>query len=385
MNEPDLMFLDPATILFYTLCTVSFLVGVWLVGWLAPARPTTYQIKTRIPSVVFILVPLLLATIVAAVSALRLLEANPAIILLLLSQQASGLKSSDLLIATGNLTFAPLMLTAVVWWAFRRVSDLHVRGWKVYLIRSGLIVAALTIIAYATLIISRPLLMTFVIGFAIVYCLQMAKDASNARSMMIRPLIIAASIPLLFSLFSFLRGTNGWEAQLNGIVGYSSSSYNRLAAILNQDLRYPYAGRGVYLIPFVSFSHAFNSLIPLNSLLGWPEYTQVWSSEFSAVSCAGLGGGDIWSGAFGYIYSDLGWFSPVFVFGYGLLYGVVWRSMKRGNILGVVLYPCFGFCIIFWMGSNYVLDSQTAFLFVGAVILAIYERILVKPSITAQP
>ena len=37
MMEPDLMFLDPATILLYTLCVGAFAAGVYLVGWVYPS------------------------------------------------------------------------------------------------------------------------------------------------------------------------------------------------------------------------------------------------------------------------------------------------------------------------------------------------------------
>src|ERR1035441_5966577 len=32
MDEPNFMFLDPASVLFFTLCTAFFVAGVWLVG-----------------------------------------------------------------------------------------------------------------------------------------------------------------------------------------------------------------------------------------------------------------------------------------------------------------------------------------------------------------
>jgi hypothetical protein len=91
-----------------------------------------------------------------------------------------------------------------------------------------------------------------------------------------------------------------------------------------------------------------------------------------------LDGRLIWSGAFGYIFSDLGWFSLPFVFGYGMLYGVVWNWINRGKVLGIVLYPCFGFCALFWIGSNYLLDQPSEILSIVAIILIVYELVLVK-------
>jgi hypothetical protein len=66
-----------------------------------------------------------------------------------------------------------------------------------------------------------------------------------------------------------------------------------------------------------------------------------------------------------------------------MLYGVVWNWMKRGKVLGVVLYPGIGFCALFWIGTNYLFDSEMAFLFVGAVILAGYEFVFVRKPVTS--
>jgi hypothetical protein len=149
---------------------------------------------------------------------------------------------------------------------------------------------------------------------------------------------------------------------------------------VNGVLRYPFAGRGLYLSSFAAYNHTFNRILPLRTMMNWPDYVEVWGAEFGAIDRAGLDGGAIWSGAFGYIFSDLGWFSVPFVFGYGLLYGVVWNWIKRGKVVGIVLYPCFGFCVLFWLGSNFLLDSQPALLLVAAMALAAYECVLVKKS-----
>src|SRR5258708_32835749 len=61
MMEPDLMFLDPATILFYTLCVASFVAGVCLVTWLFPSSYVYRKCKTRLSPTFFLLAPLPIA------------------------------------------------------------------------------------------------------------------------------------------------------------------------------------------------------------------------------------------------------------------------------------------------------------------------------------
>ena len=374
MRERDLMFLDPATILFYTLCVAGFVAGVWLVGWLFPSSFVGHEFRPRRSPALFLLVPLTFGIVFTAVSLTKLIVDNPAIIVWLLAQQGGNLKTADALDVDGNLMLAPLTLTAIVWWAFWRYFDLGLQGWRRRLVKLGLFIAVLLVIASATVILSRSLLMLVVCGLAILYVLRRTLKPVGLGFIFNSSIAIAICVTLLFFGFSFLRGSGSWDDQISGLVGYTAASYNRLAAVVNGSLHYPFEGRGVYLSPFVSYSHALNRIIPLGRLMNWPEYMEVWGSEFGAIDRAGLGGGGIWSGTFGYIFSDLGWFSPLFVFGYGMLYGVVWNWMKRGRVLGIVLYPCFGFCILFWLGSNYLLDSQLVFLWIAGIMLSIYER-----------
>jgi hypothetical protein len=112
--------------------------------------------------------------------------------------------------------------------------------------------------------------------------------------------------------------------------------------------------------------------------MNWPDQLEVWATEFGAVTRAGLNGALIWSGTFGYIFSDLGWFSIPFVFGYGLLYGIAWNWIRSGKVLGIVMYPCFGYCALGWMGANGLLDSQRAVLFASALVLACYEFVFTR-------
>jgi hypothetical protein len=383
MIEKDLMFLDPATILFYTLCVASFVAGARLVSWMFPSSFVDRDIKLRISPTFFLMVPLTIGIIAAIVTIFILIAFHPDIIFLLLTQQGGEVKENVLFEIATSVYLAPYVLTAIIWWAYWRSFDLGLQGWRGGLVKSTLVVAVLSVISAATLILSRGVLMMVVCGLAILYVARRsAKKPVSFKFVFGTGAAIAICAALLFFAFSFLRGTQSFNDQVPQLLGYTVGSYNRLAAIVNGNLRYPFAGRGLYLSSFVAFNHTLNRVVPISSVMDWPDQLEVWGSEFGAVSRAGLDGSLILSGTFGYIFSDLGWvLSPPFVFGYGLLYGIVWNWIKRGNILGIVLYPSFGFCALLWIGTNSLLDSPQVLLLIAAIVLAFYELVLVKSNV----
>lgn len=376
MGEPDLMFLDPATILFYTLCVASFVAGVWLVGLLYPSSLVELRFKTQISSVAFLLIPLALGITATAISTLHLIKQVPNLVVILLSQRGGSLKDTLVFDVEGDFTLIPLVLIGLIWWTFWRSSSLGLQGWRNRLVMLLLFIAVLSVIVSSTLTLSRILLMLVVCGLAILYVMRRALNKQlSIRFMLNSSLVIVIAISVLFFTFSFLRGAYDWVDQVRSLMGYTAASYNRLAAIVHGNLRYPFAGQGVYLS-----SVAAHSRLLLGGVINPPTNLEIWGSEFGAVSQAGLDGSLIWSGAFGYIFSELGWFSPLFVFGCGLLCGLVWNWMKRGKVIGVVLYPFCGFCVLFWFGTNYLLDRPAEILMFLALTLSIYELLFMKIS-----
>ena len=380
INEPDLMFLDPPTILFYTSCVAAFAAGVLLTRWLTPR--TTFErkrVEARISPTWFLLLPLTIGLAATIISDVRLVRSTPTLLLLLFAQQGQDLKDAIAFGEEGNVTFPFVMLTAIVWWAYWRFHDLDLKGWRKVLVLAIWWVALLLIVVSTVLTLSRSSLLVAVCGLAILYILR----KTLMRQVTLRFLVrggtsIAAFTSLLFFAFSFLRGSSSWEDQIYLLIGYTFASYNRLAAVVNGTIRAPLIDRGIHLSGFVSYNHTFNRFIPINQIMGWRGNADLFDSAFWAVSNAGLDGHLVWPGAFGDIFLSLGWYSFIFVFGYGLLYGLVWKWMLQGRAIGVVLYPSFGFCILFWLGSNQLLSSDSAVYWVGAVLLAGYELIFVK-------
>jgi len=375
MREPDYMFLDPPTILFYSLCTAGFIAGFWLIEWLFPASFVDYILTPRISPMSFLLVPLTLGILGTVLSTVLLIRQVPNLFVLLLSQRGEELKDIMSMQVEGRFSIAPLLLTAVTWWALWRKAQMKMTRWQKKVTNIAMFVATIVVIGSSVITVSRNLLMPTVCGLGILYIARKALQGGVTRTSLVRSITVAGiSISLLFVGLSLLRGTSDGAELGHGLVGYTAASYNRLAAVVDGRMHFPYAGDGLYLSSVVTHTR----LLPVSYILEPPDALAVWSSEFDAVSQASLDGSLIWPGAFGQIFSDLNWFAILFIMGYGVLYGLVWRAFKRGHVLGIVLYPWFGFCILYWFGTNYLLDSPIEPILLGTGFVAIYEHTFIR-------
>ena len=112
-------------------------------------------------------------------------------------------------------------------------------------------------------------------------------------------------------------------------------------------------------------------------MFGWPTSFEEWNSEFQAPQLAGLNSMLIWASAFGYLFSDFGWATPLIIVIFGILYGLVWKQMKAETAVGLALYPWFAFSALSWFGPNLVSDYRLPFFFLAGVLLMIYEKLIV--------
>ncbi len=379
MHEPDLMYLDPATILFYTGCVVSFIAGVRLMHWLFPFCVQNHQFNTKVPPVLFLLAPLAVAVIGAAISMFRLLHMHPEIIVLLLSNQSSEVKDMIAFDSEGDFVKTTLLLVVVIWWVYWRSSDMTLGRWKRAFVRAALSVSVLVVIAVSTFTLLRNFMMMVLFGLVVLYLVRKVTHKEMDLRLLLRAsILIGIGVVTLFFATSAVRGFTGINELVTQLLGYTFASYNRLAAILDGRLHYPFAGRGVYLSYIAAYNTAVNRVIPIGRLINAPDFLNLWGSEFTAVSQAGLNGGLIWAGTFGYIYSDLGWFSFAWVFGYGIAYGLIWKSLLKGNIFGIFLYPFFAYSEVGWWGTNGLLDSPLIIFLGAAVLFRLYEATFLR-------
>lgn len=376
MHEPDFMFLDLPTILFYTLCVVAFLIGVWIWQCLFPVHPSPEEsITVRASPVLFIGLPLAVAIALSMLSNYLLLRANPNILLLLIAQQGQELKGADVLNDQGTMIYAAPILNGILWWSSFRLTQMKVSGMKRRLLWLGIALGVVASLLSATLKLSRANLMVVACGLAVLYVHRKASLGKLSTGSALR-LILAfpLAIALLFGSFALLRGSEELDVVANQLAGYSIASYNRLAAVVNGQLQYPYSGTGKTLFSAITTSKAIAKVLPFRDAMNLPDAAELFGGDFSAVSRAGLNPVLVWSGAFGYIFSDLGWYSPWFLLGYGLFYGYVWQSLRKRSLVGILIYPWAAFSIFFWIGGNYLTDSSVIYLALCGFILWAYER-----------
>ena len=377
IHEPDLLFLDPASLLFFLLCALGFTLGLALVDLIFPVRSFIKQRKhIRIPPMWFVLFPLVVGISFALISIVVLLRDNAYLIEILLAAEGEQLKSGEGLQMNGSISQASPVLMGIVWWALWRKDEIGLCGWRRFAVHFAIVLGTIAMLVSSTLMLSRGELMPILAGIAILFLLRSLTEGKLTLASIVRFVVIAAClIVALFVSFSMLRGVTDSNVFVGYVMGYTVASYNRLAAMLDGRLRYPFSGRGLYFSAFVSFNNIFNNLFHLNRLFAWPDFNTVWRSEFDAVSAAGLSGGLIWSGTFGYIFSELGWLSPLLLFVHGLATGWAWRSFRLGQTAGIVLYPWCAYCTLFWFGTNYMLDPLAVDLLFVVIILSFYETL----------
>ena len=319
---------------------------------------------------------LIFAILLTGLSNILVIQKNPFLIGYLLANQGAQIKTeADF---SGTLSLASVWSSAIIWWVLWKRPLLAVGTLKNVVLSLLIISAILMCFISSTLKVARGELMPILVGVGVVFIARKIYFEGLSPLFIIRYLSIGGlSAIFLFLTFSVVRGSDG-DVLLADLVGYTLASYNRLAAIVDGWLRYPYGGSGVYIAGFVSFNNMLNALLPFNEWFGWAPFDEVWTSEFGAVWQAGLNGNLIWPTALGYLFLDLGWFALLYMFALGFVSRFVWRDFLVGGSIGLALYPWFAFCILFWFGSNYIFDTKFLVYLLAGIFLYFFERIFVK-------
>ncbi|MGB7983909.1 MAG: hypothetical protein WCF54_01990 [Terracidiphilus sp.] len=385
INEPDLMFLDPLTFVFYTSCVALFLIGVRSCRYLGVStkEPPLARISTRMP-IVYLAIPLLLATALCSVY-LILFGEKINFVAMLISQQGQEIKTAS---ESGKLSSGaiweillspPVSLAAVLWWACFRASQLKMRGTGKFVYYAIFFFAFSVDIITCIAKVDRTTLMPLILGLLVIYFYRQSR-AENVRLTSLLGIGVAsiAGVVATFFLFSFLRGASILRLLVMAVLGYTITSYNRMAALLGGSMHYLYGGKGLYLSSFLSGGNWLNRFLGLGYLLGWPTSRQLWDSEFFSTAGAGLNPGFIWSGVFGYLYSDVGWWTLLYLFFAGLWAGYLWLGFKQGRMISVILYLWMAFWVLFWLGWNLLLDLKMFTMLEAGIMLALYDRAFIR-------
>jgi hypothetical protein len=386
LREPDLMFLNPITLAYFSACVAAFCLGVRLSRFFrSPTGTSATTYVTAGHPLLYLIGPLFLAACFCSVY-LILLGGKINFVSLLASQHGDAIKvANEMGKEMGRWDESLPLLTAVLWWSLFRARQLRLRGAikKVfYLIFFPSIgVGVLTCLAT----VDRTSLMPIILG-CLVIALYYKSRGTNVRlgNLLLTGLASATGVTAIFLLFSFLRGALAIDVLMTSVLGYTIVSYNRLTGLLLGVMHYAYEGRGVYLSRYVLEDAKLNSVLHLIDRFGWPNGLTLWQSEFMSTSASGLNASFIWSGTFGYIYSDLGWWAPLYVFLVGVLAGYLWARFTAGKTVGVVLYPWVGFWILTWFSTNSIFGSNFIRYIEFAVVLSFYDWVFLRKARPAE-
>jgi hypothetical protein len=377
MHEPDLMYLDPEILLFYTTCVAAFLFGARFSRFLgaSAARGAEPQISARSP-LFYLLTPLVTAMSLCTI-ALVLVGQKINFVALLATQQGDAIKLAREVgqLQAGRWERAIPALTGVLWWSYFRASQLKIDGTEKTIFRLVFLLGLGIGIATCMSTVDRPTLMPIILGTLVVYLFRKTRLSSvRVLKLALTGVLSMAGIVGAFLFVSFLRGAVIFRVLITGLLGYSIVSYNRMAALLAGTMHYAYQGRGVYLSRYLQQDQVINDFFHLADRFGWPDALGLWQTEFSSTMAAGLNPAYIWAGTFGYIYSDLGWWAPLYLGAIGIIAGFLWSQYNTCNTFGIVLYPWMGFSVLAWFGPNFVFSNDLVRLLEFAMVLYVYDR-----------
>jgi hypothetical protein len=372
--EPDLLFLDPISLCFFGLCMAGLLFGIrTFISFRRISYSAPLQITASSPFLA-VSFPLIITSIGCTAYMITIATRMKGLLGLLLSGDGNASRGTFY-----DLSWQAVLLvhTTVLWWSQRRAQQLGVRALSYRVILYyGFFGGAVICIAR----LDRTSLMPIVCGAALIWIDgRISKHRSLLR--VLRQIFLAlASLIGLFSIISFFRGASRSSLLITSLLGYSVVSYKRMAAELHGLLHYTFAGSGVYLSYFLSFA----SSLPFHNLLGGVPSDIMFQMEFQDVGAAGLMGAFNWASVPGYIYGDLGWFTPLWFFGIGLICGWAWLGFKQGRAMGTSLYPWFAFCLLFMFGWNVMFELRFVEILLTAIALAAYEKLFMYVRVKSE-
>jgi hypothetical protein len=380
IHEPDLMFLDPLVLAFYTGCVAAFLLGVRASRFVVTGkRNSAVTIAARNP-LLYLAIPVFLSLVWCSIY-LTMLGGKLDFVALLLSQQGESIKAAGEFgaLGVGIWSAGLFMLTAALWWSSVRAKQLQLTGIAKNTFRILFFAGVIVDVATCVATVDRTSLMPLVAGLSVTWLFgkTVTKNIKILRLLTIG-LSSTAGVIAVFLLVSFLRGTIAIKGLMMLLLGYTIVSYNRMAALLLGVMYDSYQGRGVYLFPILRENETLNKLFHFNDRFDWPTAWGLWSSAFSSVASAGLNPGFNFYSVFGALYSDLGWLALAYLFLVGLLVGYIWWKFRAGKTFAIVLYPWCAFCILFWVGYNVMFDGRVMELLKMAVALTVYDKFMLR-------
>ena len=245
IQEPDFVFLDPASLVFFLMCTLGFLLGLMFVDFVFPLHSFTYERrKTRFSPMWFFLLPLVAGAALMVLSIVLLLRNNTYLLELLSTAEGDRLSPSE----GSNWTAHSFRHFPCFW---ELCCGRY--GGKINLIyRDGegpLCIGHLCCnsgdAGFVDAKVGSRRLMPIIAGLGILFVLRRFINGKLTLAWIVKSAsILAGWIVALFISFSVLRGVADLDTLIGSILGYTIAAYNRMAAILDGRLHYPFSGKG---------------------------------------------------------------------------------------------------------------------------------------------
>lgn len=389
MWEKDYMFMDIKLYLFLVLCLISFLMGIkWakkILKFNIPDMKNKFISKKHFILEVYIL---LISIIISSYYIFFVMITNRNLISTLIQGRGSEYRDSMNTVfevnGTQAGTFLVITMTLIIWLYYyynERKYDLNTLNKKLY--SRGIKITIILFFLACVLAQARYVLMPYIV--AIMYVKIYFKVTRNniSRKKIILYLIISFSfLVILFNFISYIRAGNGQVKDSNNfILGYTVACYNRLSSILSGDLKLPNSGSGFYTLRSFWYPPLIGRYYDIYNIgrglgLNLPIPTNYDNQLLQNLIMAGLQPSFVWGTVFGFVYSDLGWFSFIYFFLYGLMSWIIYISFLKKKTIGIVLHPIIIFSILFWCGDNYIILPDFFVVIVICAFIWVAEKVI---------
>jgi len=382
VNEPDYMFLNFKILAFGLLCVFFYYIGISISNYrpLFNFRLINKKIKLSIFSYLGIILVIVILLQLLSIS-LFFVYFYKVVYLPLLEIVISG-KGQLIKDYLGTEVKIPFGLGALPnfiigikfwllykWYAFQTELS-HLSKGKYFKLRILILLSiTLFIISNIIILVNRPLLMIFLLGWFLIY------SYFNKGSIFGRIVKLSIMIVLIFIIVQILRsaGVGSYESfdklVLDTLLGYTIADFNRFALMIEGKLSYVDAGisRIFYILPVLK--------IPLTNVVFFDisEYSLL---SLSAVGNAGLNSFYNMATLFGGIYQSIGMATPLYFTVLGFIGNRLYISFKNGKTFGILFYPLFYTSVALWMIDINYFFMYFLYFYYSFIFVVLYEAFI---------
>lgn len=363
LDEKNYIFMNLSIFLLVTMSLLAFWLGYEISYMTFPKIKCISKRKIFIKKSIFIGIPLIIFEILTALFIVVFIKQNIGVFYLLLNGLGNSYKEN---ILTNFFFLFVYMLIGIIYWAYNKYKRFTIKS---NLIRILIFIGILEVLLVSSIMLARFIAIPFLIGLVIIFLKY--KKKFNLFTIL-KYLILGIIVFIIASIFRSNNSDNIFELIITKFMGYTIASFNRLALVLDGNLNYTYSYTGYYLMPLLSHVPLLHNIIPNIYQI---DYKKIWLEEFKDVESTQLQASYIWSTVYGYIYSVLGYLTPIYFFMLGLLTGPLWKSFVYNKTTGTIIYPWFFAGLILSFTSNIIFLPQFIALLYALLFIILWESL----------